>query len=69
MTRANVIVNQIKGLDFQVGGSVIMFPSPYGKAIEGTKGTITMMLLPQERRVHHRQAHGMLLQLQQQTHM
>jgi hypothetical protein len=60
MTRATVIVNQIKGLDFQVGGSVIMVPSPYA---------ITMMLLPQERRVHHRQAHGMLLQLQRQNHM
>jgi hypothetical protein len=28
----------------------------------------TMMLLPQEQRAHHQQAHGMLLQLQQQRH-
>jgi hypothetical protein len=53
MPRATAVVNQIKQV----------------LTIEGRKTRITMMLLPQERRVHHRQAHGMLLQLQQQTHM
>jgi len=66
-----------EGLHFHVGNKVITNPKPHAKMAAPVKYELavvtreivpTMMLLPQEQRAHHPQAHGMLLQLQQQSH-